>query len=124
MATGSVVTTGLQEMRAAVERLPEAVAQAARRVARDTAQKIATNARRRVRVRTGDLKSTITVTEESAERAYRVSVGRLTGPPIAMFLEYGTERMDAQPFFQPALEEERAAYQRDLDAATAGAARI
>ena len=123
MANGSVVTTGLHELRAEVERLPDAVVQAARRVARDTAQKVATNARRRVPVRTGDLKGTIVVTEESAGRAYRISVGRMDGPPIAMFLEYGTERMDAKPFFGPSLEDERAAYMRDLDAATATAAR-
>lgn len=121
MANGGVVSTGMDEMRRSIEALPAAVQAAARRVARDTSNRTADLARQRVPVRTGLLKSSIVVTEE--DRQFRISVGRLDGPPIAVFLEYGTEHITARPFFGPALELATRTYERDLSAATEQAAK-
>ncbi len=123
MTTGGVTSTGMAEMRAAIQKLPAAVTAACRRVSRDTSHRIADNARRRIRVRTGATKLTIAVHEHPEQREYRVSVGADTGPPIAVFLEYGTEHMPAKPFFRAALEQEVHAHQRDLEVATETAAR-
>lgn len=110
-------------MRRSIEALPSAVTAACRRVARDTSNRVADLARQRVRVRTGALKRSIRVSEDEANRAFRVSVGDIDGPPIALFLEYGTEHMEARPFFGPALEIGGRTYQRDLEAATEQAAK-
>jgi HK97 gp10 family phage protein len=123
MAGGGVISTGMDEMRRAIDVLPSAVQAAGRRVAAQVANRTADVARQRVAVRTGDLKSTIAVTEDAERRQFRVSVGRLTGPPIALFLEHGTEHMDARPFFGPALQIAGQTYQRDLEAATEQAAK-
>mgnify|MGYP002281215639 FL=1 len=41
----------------------------------------------------------------------------------ALYLEYGTSRMAARPFFRPAVERMRPKFQADLEAAINGATR-
>lgn len=122
MAQGSVTSTGMNEMRQAIARLPEAVTAAARRVARNTALRVAAGARARVRVLTGDLQRSITVRPDEANKRYMVTAGRIDGPPIALFLEAGTVKMTAKPFMGPALEAERGSYLSQLASETAKAA--
>lgn len=66
--------------------------------AKETANRIAQEARGRVARRTGKTAGAITVTEE--ENGARVFVGRVAGrsPNVPRYLEYGTKFMSARPF--------------------------
>lgn len=70
----------------------------------ETAQHVATGAQQRAPVRTGRLRDGITV--EGSGSASRV----VSEAPYSVYVEYGTSRMGAQPFFWPALEAERPVY--------------
>lgn len=69
-----------------------------------TADDIVTGAQDRAPVRTGALRDSIH--REGAGSESRV----IAGAPYAVYVEYGTSRMGAQPFFWPALEVERPIY--------------
>jgi len=59
-----------------------------------------------VPVRTGNLKSTITIVKEKElERIVRAGGSQA---PYAPFVEFGTPRMAARPFIRPAVEARRA----------------
>jgi HK97 gp10 family phage protein len=126
MAEG-VTTTGLTELRRAVEQLPQAIQQALQTVAHDTAERIATRARELVHVRSGRTRDSIRVVEDAAQHQYRVDVGPHQGMPadkdwpanVPLWLEYGTRFRDAHPFMRPALDAEDARYRRDCEAASA-----
>lgn len=71
---------------------------------------------------TGRLASSIYFTESfGARRGLEAQVG--SNVVYARYLEYGTSRMAARPFFRPAVEEMRAKFQSRLEAAVSGATR-
>jgi HK97 gp10 family phage protein len=125
-----VTTTGLEELRRAVEELPEAIQNALKDVARETAERIATRARQLVHVRSGRTRDSIRVVEDAARHQYRVDVGPHEGMPadkdwpanVPLWLEYGTRFRSAHPFMRPALDAEDARYRHDCDVASAAIA--
>lgn len=70
----------------------------------DTAKKIAEDAARRAPVKTGALRDSIHVEGSGSESTVVV------GMNYGSYVEYGTSRMGAQPFFWPALEANRPVY--------------
>jgi HK97 gp10 family phage protein len=70
----------------------------------DTAKKVAADAAQRAPVDTGRLRAGITV-EGSGMNSTVTSEA-----PYSHYVEYGTSRMGAQPFFWPALEANRPVY--------------
>ena len=144
MAAGSVTTTGLREMRAASNRLPDELTAALRRVAQRTAQRVQAGARARVAVATGWTREHIALRESPADKAFIVSAGtdrprvgiawhtrrsgrshtqRVTLNMLPSWLEYGTVHMTARPFMRPSTEAERASYVRDMRRETLRVAR-
>lgn len=129
MAAG-VTTTGLTEMRRAVDELPQAIQQALQQVAADTAARIARRARQLVPVQSGRTRDSIRVVADLPHHQYRVDVGPHEGLPatadwpanLPLWLEYGTRYRSAQPFMRPALDAEDARYRHDCEAASAAAA--
>jgi HK97 gp10 family phage protein len=83
----------------------------------ETARKIAADAAQRAPVRTGALRDSIRV--EGAGSSSTV----VAGVPYAVYVEYGTSRMGAQPFFWPALEANRPVYLAAWKAILAGTGR-
>lgn len=69
-----------------------------------TADDIVKDAQERAPVRSGDLKRSIERQGAGSESTV------IAGVPYAVFVEYGTSRMGAQPFFWPALEANRPVY--------------
>ena len=117
--SGSVKTTGLAEFKQAVERLPAAVEAACRKVARDTALRVAAEARRRVPVDTGQTRDSIVVRPRVEQKRYEVEAGSARhgrAANVAIWLEYGTVKMSARPFMRPALDGEQDRYRRELEA--------
>jgi HK97 gp10 family phage protein len=77
-------------------------------VARDLmrrGRRVQTRAKELVRVDTGRLRSSITVTPVTVNGEFVVHIG--TNVEYAGFLEGGTSRMPAYPYLQPALEAAR-----------------
>jgi len=83
----------------------QVVAQAARR--------IEAGAKQRVPVDSGNLKSNI-IAEQLAPSNWEVRCGIDEPVPYAVFVEFGTSRMAAQPFFTPAVEMERPRFEAAL----------
>lgn len=69
-----------------------------------TADNLVTGARQRAPVRTGELRDSIH--KEGGGSAATV----VASAPYAKYVEYGTSRMSARPFFWPVLEAERPIY--------------
>lgn len=88
-----------------VKRIRSNSAQAAYNFARGTAA----SARRRAPVRTGYLRSSI-VNEKIDYGRHKVTVGARYGA----YVEYGTRNMAAQPFFRPAVEENKAIFMQQM----------
>lgn len=122
MAEG-VTTTGLTEMRRAIDAFPKAVEQVFRDTARDTAHAIAQRARQRVPVRSGRTQRSIRVVEDLPHHAYHVEVGAHEGMPadkdwpanLPIWIEYGTRFIVARPFMRPAIDAEREPYRQRLE---------
>jgi HK97 gp10 family phage protein len=122
MAEG-VITTGLEEMRRAIEAFPKAVEQVFQDTARDTANKIAQRARQRVPVATGRTQRSIRVVEDLPHHAYHVEVGAQPDMPadrdwpqnLPIWIEYGTRFIPARPFMRPAIDAEREPYRQRLE---------
>lgn len=74
------------------------------------ADKIASDARSRAPVRTGYLRSSIRSVSVAAGKQADIVVGADYG----RFVEYGTYKMAAQPFLNPALEADKAAFFNDM----------
>ncbi len=82
----------------------------ARTTVKAHADKIASDARARAPVATGYLRSSIHAESVTAGKEAQIIVGADYGP----FVEYGTYKMAAQPFLNPALEADKAAYFADM----------
>lgn len=67
-----------------------------------SADRIAEKARNYAPVDTGSLRSSIQAVSNLAGKSAEVTVGA----PYAAYVEYGTYKMDAQPFLSPAVREE------------------
>lgn len=74
------------------------------------ANKIASDARARAPVQTGFLRSSIHVESVRVGKEAQIVVGADYG----RFVEYGTYKMAAQPFLNPALEADKQAFFDDL----------
>ena len=134
-----VITTGLTELRRAIEQLPAEVEAALEQVARETAARIADRARALVpvqptptprRPRPGQTRESIRVVADPARHQYRIDVGPHEGLPatedwpalLPTWLEFGTRYMTARPFMRPALDAEDEPYRRALERASAAMA--
>jgi HK97 gp10 family phage protein len=82
----------------------------ARAAVKAHADKIASDARARAPVQTGYLRSSIHSESVSTGKEAQIIVGAEYG----RFVEYGTYKMAAQPFLNPALEADKAAYFADM----------
>lgn len=120
--------TGLDALKRQVDRLPDAVTDACRKVARDTALRVRARAVQKVPVDSGITRDSIVVTPHVEEKRYRVEVGaapphrRDDGdtaflPMLPVWLEFGTKEMGARPFMRPAGDAESERYIRDMTSA-------
>ena len=100
---------------AALDRLAEDLAAARTKAAsKVTADAIATEAKRRVRRRTGLTAEGIVVEEDRARVGYVVLATRQQFPNLPHWLEHGTKFMTASPFFFPSARLEEAAHERRI----------
>src|ERR1051325_2219957 len=98
---GRVTTTGLAEMRRAIDAFPATMQKALLAVAQDTAERIARRARQLVHRRSGYTHDQIKVHHDSQRRQSQVTVGPTSSHPatdehpanVPIFLEYGTRFM-------------------------------
>ena len=127
MAESSFTQTGVAELRAAVDGLPDRVTAALRDAARSTAarMKSAADATLRAQQKTAAhaLADAITITEDVPNKQVLVSSpaprGQAANLPI--WNEYGTVRMPARPYMRPAAVAEDARYRADCASAAAEA---
>ncbi len=123
MADAGVTVTGLTELRAAVDRLPETVTAALKGVAQKTAVRIRDEYRRRLLAQTKAHKTAASarVLEELDKKQYVVNVPGDPADPanLAWWFERGTRRMAAKPALRPAGDAENDRYKRDMAAAAA-----
>jgi HK97 gp10 family phage protein len=125
-----VTTTGLSELRAAVDRLPAVVEPALQGVAQRTAERVADRARQHVPRRTGYTYAQIVVVHDPARHESRVEVGPTASHPatrehplmLPAWLEFGTRYQPARPFMRPALDAEDARYRQELETVSAAVA--
>lgn len=94
----------------AIPELIAVVEAEARTTVKKHADKIASDARNRAPVETGYLRSSIRAESLSTGKEAQIVVGASYG----MFVEYGTYKMAAQPFLNPALEADKSAYFADM----------
>lgn len=130
MANGGATTTGVEELRRAIQQLPERMEQALRKHARDTALRIAAGMRRRLpeegstEYASGITRDSVVVTPHVDERYYTAEVGPAPAhrrddgrtaylPNLPIWLEHGTSKMQARPFLRPSVDEERDRYIRE-----------
>jgi HK97 gp10 family phage protein len=119
MADRMTIDVDATELLAALAALPEAVHAHLKAAAKVTAEAIATEARARVKRRTGQTGDAITVEETHNGDGYVIYVGN-GRQHIGSFLEFGTKYMTAKPFlFASARLEEGAHDRRARDAVQA-----
>jgi hypothetical protein len=114
--------TGLRELQAAIQKLPDAVTAALKAEARASADRIAAHAASLLRAQThgtGRTADAIRVLEEGADKQFVVnSPGTADRPAnLPIWLEYGTRFMTAKPHMRPAADAESAAYKQHMAAA-------
>lgn len=117
MADGITISVDAQEVLDLLDQLGPAAEEHVHEVSKITAGRIQSEARGRVRRATGRLQYAITVEEaEAPMRGYRVFVGPMVGRPreFALWHEFGTEHMDAQPFMSSAAELEEGPHLRRI----------
>lgn len=128
MAQGSVTMTGLSEVKAAVEHLPRAVTLALRAVAFKTSRRVYAAAKARLQQSThgtGATANAMRIVERDQMQAFIVDIGPVQGRPdnLPLWIEGGTVKMRARPFFRPSVEEADADYVRESEAAALDVAR-
>ena len=102
---------------AALERLGPAVEVRLDAVARDTAERIAAEARRRVRRRTGQTAAGITVEQAKDGNGYVVfvDIDPARWPNLDIGLEFGTRFMGPAPFLHASAVLEESSHRRRLE---------
>ncbi len=128
MANGSVTSTGLPEMRAAIDAFPAAEEAALKDVAHQTALREQSTARALLRgqqkTSAHALADAIEVVEDLPHKRYLV----ISQPPadqpanVPIWNEFGTRYLAARPYMRPANDTEQDRYRRDMEAASADAA--
>ena len=106
----------IARLQAALKAVPEVTAEELGRAVRDVVLLVEGEAKKRCPVDTGLLRASITPVIESWAAGY---VG--TNTAYAPFVEYGTSKMPAQPFLEPAFEEGRKQASKIFGAAIARA---
>jgi hypothetical protein len=124
---GSATVTGLRELQAAIQKLPDAVTAALKAEARASADRIAAHAAALLRAQThgtGRTAAAIRVLEEGADKQFVVNSPGTADKPanLPIWLEYGTRFMTAKPHMRPAADAESAAYKQHMAAAAERAA--
>lgn len=121
MADTTVTTTGLTELKRAIEVFPEKHTAALRAVAKATADRVLANARANLAAQTkgtGALAGFLEVREQAEKKQFVVGANpglvRVHPWNLMLWLEYGTVRAAARPFMRPAADKERDRYQQDL----------
>lgn len=127
MAKAGADATGMKELNAAIDRLPQTVTAALRGVAKNSAE--------RIKIRAHDLapvggeprgehtagnphmRDTIAVTEEADKKQFVVGPNTPWLPELGLWIERGTVHMSARPFMRPAGDEEDSHYKRESLAA-------
>ncbi len=110
------------EFRVARNRLPQvgpAVRNALAKVVRDTASDVAVSAQSLAPVATGKLRDNTQPRDTEDPLVWEV----VSSQPYAGFVEYGTYKMDAQPFLTPAFEAHEDQFLRDAAQAIEAAAK-
>lgn len=101
-ASNNVTVTGMAETTAALRRVGEQIAAAAKAAEDEAAQVVADDMRSRVAVDTGELRDDIDVQDGATGK----EVGAMS-VEHAGFVEFGTSTQVAQPYAMPAAEAER-----------------
>lgn len=136
MAEGSVTVTGLKELKASVDKLPDTVTAALRSVAWRTSRSVMDKAKQLVPVDTGYTRDHIHVVEFPDEKLFVVNAGtdaprvsialhrskrsgrthtqRVTQNNLPLWLERGTRFMRARPFMRPAADASEDQYKREM----------
>lgn len=103
---GSVRITGTGKLRAQLLALADRLKQAGEQAERDAAEEVQDDMRAFVPVDSGRLHDAIRI----ENGATGLQVGPGDEVEYAMFVEYGTSRMSAQPYAGPAADRARAAF--------------
>lgn len=135
MTEGSFTQTGVEEMRAAVNSLPDRVMAALRDVARATADRIRENARARLAAPSpplkgvhprgaADIADAITIAEDLPNKQIKIASAspRSTPANTVLWYEYGSIHQPARPYMHPAADDEEARYRADCESASASVA--
>jgi len=141
MAESAVTTTGIDELRRAINEFPASVTAVCRRVAEATANGILVDARRRLQSQThgtGATAAAIYIEEDAAnhqfiiaspgvphprfslhrmKRSGRTHTQRVSQNNLPLWLEYGTQKMPARPYMRPAAEAAKPRYEADMQTA-------
>lgn len=122
MSEGSVTTTGLDELRKAVDDLPRTVTLALRAVAWQNSRRIKQRAAEILNSKTngtGKTAASIEILEEPENKQFVVwPRGNPDRPAnLPLWLERGTRFMSARAFMRPAADEEDAMYKRNMERA-------
>lgn len=120
MANAGVKVTGLKEMMATIDKLPDTVTAALKEVARGTASRIVENYRLRLLAQTKARKTAASarVLDESKEKQFVANVPGDESDPVGLvgWLEFGTSRMVAKPALRPSGDAENERYKSDMAA--------
>ena len=100
MAT--VTVKGLSSLEAKLKKLEPLTRSALERGVGKAGENVVSHAKRFVRKDTGELQRSINSKPESTPNGAKATIG--TNVEHAMYNEFGTSRMSAQPFLQPALQ--------------------
>lgn len=103
------VEVDVAELIAAMDSLGDAAQPYLDRAAEVTANRIALEARSRVRRRTGETQAGIIV-EASPHGGYAVVSGNQRMPNLPLWIEHGTRRMVKRPYLEPSVDLERNAH--------------
>lgn len=106
----SVELDGLKEMQKALEGLAKTHPAAVMQGCTKTAYRIERAAKEACPVDTGNLRSSILTTVDQGEQSVMVSAGGTAATAeveYAAYVNYGTQRMPARPFFTAAIEQVR-----------------